>query len=135
ARQEDVLLAFAAGVMLAASFFSLLQPAVAHAEALYPSRFAPPAVVAVGLLLGAGIIAAANELIPHSHVVQGVQGPASAMSKMWLFVAAITIHNFPEGLVIGVGFGGGSIENGTALAMGMGLQNLPEGLAVAVALR
>lgn len=135
ARQEDLLLGFAAGVMLAASFFSLLQPAVDNAEALYGSRFVPAAVVALGTLLGAAVIAAANEFIPHVHVVQGEQGPASGMSKIWLFVAAITIHNFPEGLVIGVGFGGGSIENGTALALGMGLQNLPEGLAVAVALR
>jgi zinc transporter, ZIP family len=136
ARQEDLLLGFAAGVMLAASFFSLLLPAIDSASALFGPRFAPAAVAALGVLLGAGLTAAADELVPHRHFVQGDQGPATAaMSKVWLFVAAITIHNFPEGLAIGVGFGGASVENGTSLGAGIGLQNLPEGLAVAVALR
>jgi ZIP family zinc transporter len=80
-------------------------------------------------------VAAANELVPHQHFVQGKQGPqARDASKVRLFVVAITIHNFPEGIAVGVGFGGGDLANGTALAVGIGLQNAPEGLAVAMAL-
>ncbi len=58
-----------------------------------------------------------------------------ALAKIWLFVIAITIHNFPEGMAVGIGFGGGNMANGMSLATGIGLQNAPEGLAVAVALR
>jgi ZIP family zinc transporter len=134
-RSQDALLGFAAGVMLAASFFSLILPAIAAAAATSGGRVLPAAIAALGVLLGAAGVAAANELIPHRHFVQGREGPpASGLGKVWLFVAAITIHNFPEGLAVGVGFGAGDIANGTALAIGIGLQNAPEGLAVAVAL-
>lgn len=135
-RQEDSLLGFAAGVMLAASFFSLLLPAIDTASALYGSRFAPAGLAAAGVLLGAGAMASADLLVPHRHFVQGDQGPVTArMNKVVLFVGAITIHNFPEGLAMGVGFGSGAIEKAAALSAGIGLQNMPEGLAVALALR
>jgi ZIP family zinc transporter len=134
-RYQDVLLGFAAGVMLAASFFSLIVPAIEAAGALYGGRFVPGAIASVGLLIGVATVAAANELIPHQHFVQGRQGPeAKALSKVWLFIAAITIHNFPEGIAVGVGFGADDLPKATALAVGIGLQNAPEGLAVAVAL-
>ncbi len=136
AQREDTLLGFAAGVMLAASFFSLLLPAIETAGALYPWRLAPASIAALGLLLGAGAMVAANALIPHRHFVQGDQGPVDTkMNKVLLFVAAITIHNFPEGLAMGVGFGSGALDKAAALAAGIGIQNLPEGLAVALALR
>lgn len=136
ARREDALLGFAAGVMLAASFFSLLLPAIETASALFASRFVPASIAAVGLLLGAGAMAGANALIPHRHFVQGNQGPVNAkMNRVTLFVAAITIHNLPEGLAVGVGFGSGYVDKAAALAAGIGIQNLPEGLAVALALR
>ncbi|MFA7602590.1 MAG: ZIP family metal transporter [Novosphingobium sp.] len=136
ARQEDSLLGFAAGVMLAASFFSLLLPAIESASSLFAWRFAPGSIAALGLLMGAGAMVGANALIPHRHFVQGDQGPVSAkMDKILLFVAAITIHNFPEGLAMGVGFGSGAIDKAAALSVGIGIQNLPEGLAVALALR
>lgn len=136
ARREDALLGFAAGVMLAASFFSLLLPAIESASSLFESRFAPASIAALGLLLGAGAMAGANALIPHRHFVQGDQGPVNAkMNRVTLFVAAITIHNLPEGLAMGVGFGSGFIEKAVALSAGIGIQNLPEGLAVALALR
>ncbi len=81
-------------------------------------------------------VAALNEVLPHEHFVPGHEGAdAVALAKIWLFVIAITIHNFPEGLAVGVGFGGGDVANGMSLATGIGLQNAPEGLAVAVALR
>jgi ZIP family zinc transporter len=134
-RSQDVLLGFAAGVMLAASFFSLIVPAIEAAGALYVSRLVPGVVASVGLLIGVATIAAANELIPHQHFVQGRQGPeARAISKVWLFIAAITIHNLPEGIAVGVGFGADDLSRATSLAVGIGLQNAPEGLAVAVAL-
>lgn len=134
-RAEDTVLGFAAGVMLAASFFSLIIPAVESAEEMHGGRLVPAAIASAGVLIGVVAIAAANELIPHQHFVQGKQGPqGAAISKVWLFVAAITIHNFPEGMAVGVAFGGGDVSNGITLAIGIGLQNAPEGLAVALAL-
>lgn len=136
-RAHDTFLGFAAGVMLAASFFSLIVPALEVSEELTGVKSLSAAIVVAGILLGVGAIAIINELIPHTHFVQGRQGPRSrsrSLEKIWLFVFAITIHNFPEGLAVGVSFGGGDIGNGISIATGIGLQNAPEGLAVAVAL-
>jgi ZIP family zinc transporter len=134
-RTQDVLLGFAAGVMLAASFFSLIIPAIESTEASYGGTLIPALIAAAGVLIGVAAIAAANEVIPHRHFVQGEEGPHLASArKVWLFVAAITIHNFPEGGAVGVGYAGADFANATALAVGIGLQNAPEGLAVAVAL-
>ncbi len=134
-RASDGLLGFAAGVMLSASFFSLLIPAIDRAELLYGGATVPALIAAAGLVLGAGGVALANELVPHEHFTKGREGPeAAALKGIWLFVIAITIHNLPEGLAVGVGFAGGDFTNGTSLAVGIGLQNAPEGLAVAVAL-
>jgi zinc transporter, ZIP family len=134
-RAQDALLGFAAGVMLAASFFSLLLPSLEAARGLYGEGMAPGLIAVAGVLVGAGAIALANETVPHQHFVLGRQGPVSdSLRRIWLFVLAITLHNFPEGLAVGVGFGGGDVAGGTSLAIGIGLQNAPEGLAVAVAL-
>ncbi|WP_159588862.1 ZIP family metal transporter [Chelativorans xinjiangense] len=134
-RLNDVLLGFAAGVMLSASFFSLLLPGMETAGKIYGGNMLPAAVAAAGVALGAAAMAAINEFVPHEHFFQGRQGPqARALARIWLFVIAITIHNAPEGLAVGVGFGGGDTAGGTTLAIGIGLQNLPEGLAVALAL-
>jgi ZIP family zinc transporter len=134
-KAQDTLLGFAAGVMLAASFFSLIFPAIGIAEDLYGNVYAAAGIAVAGFVLGVGVIALANEWIPHRHFVQGSQGPAGVPTRqVWLFVAAITIHNFPEGIAVGVGFAGGDTTSATTLAIGIGLQNAPEGLAVAVAL-
>ena len=134
-RAQDILLGFAAGVMLAACFFSLIIPAIEYATVRFDGRWIPAFIAVAGVALGAGAMAAADALVPHWHPVQGRQGPNSPLlSKVWLFVAAITIHNFPEGLAVGVGYAGGDTAAGTSLAVGIGLQNIPEGLAVAVAL-
>ena len=136
ARQtRDMALGFAAGVMLAASFFSLIIPALDAAAPDYATKAAPAAIVCIGILLGMGAVAWLNDRLPHEHFRTGREGPeALALRRVWLFIIAITIHNFPEGLAVGVGFGAHGLAGGLPLAIGIGLQNAPEGLAVAVAL-
>ncbi|WP_296765342.1 ZIP family metal transporter [Sediminimonas sp.] len=132
---RDMSLGFAAGVMLSASFFSLIIPALDAAGLQYQSAAAPAAIVCVAILLGMGAVALMNEKLPHEHFKLGREGPeAVALRRVWLFIIAITIHNFPEGLAVGVGFGAHGLSGGMPLAIGIGLQNVPEGLAVAVAL-
>ena len=134
-RSRDALLGFAAGVMLAASFFSLIVPSLEISERTYGPGAIPAAIAIGGILLGAGAVALLNKYLPHEHFFQGREGPRSpSLRRVWLFIIAITIHNFPEGLAVGVGFGSGNIPQGLSLAIGIGLQNAPEGLAVAVAL-
>lgn len=132
---RDLSLGFAAGVMLSASFFSLIIPALDAAGSQYTSGAAPAAIVCIAILLGMGGVALLNEYLPHEHFRTGREGPeAASLRRVWLFIIAITIHNFPEGLAVGVGFGSGGLEGGLPLAIGIGLQNAPEGLAVAVSL-
>ncbi|WP_017429723.1 ZIP family metal transporter [Vreelandella jeotgali] len=132
---RDLALGFAAGVMLAASFFSLIIPALDAAGEHYANGAVPAAIVCLAILFGMGAIAFLNERLPHEHFTQGREGPAVAsLRRVWLFVFAISIHNLPEGLAVGVGFGANGMEGGMPLALGIGLQNMPEGLAVAVAL-
>lgn len=129
----NTLLGFAAGVMLAATAFSLIVPGVAYGERIYGAAHWAVLVMAGGILFGALCLDRLDRWIPHDHFVKGHEGPSSSLRKTWLFVLAITLHNFPEGLAVGVGFGGGTdeaIAQGTTLAMGIGLQNIPEGLAV-----
>ena len=133
---SDTLLGFAAGVMISASFFSLILPGIAFAEERSGSVWIAAAIAVGGVLLGAFVVWAMNAYLPHEHFIVGPEGAdPGALSRIWLFVIAITIHNFPEGMAVGVGFGGGNVANGLSLATGIGLQNAPEGLAVAVALR
>jgi zinc transporter, ZIP family len=134
-RTEDVLLSSAAGVMLAATFFSLLLPGIGYGEELYANRSIAVIAVIGGLLAGASALYFIHRHVPHEHFFAGREGPdTAALSRIWLFVIAITLHNFPEGMAVGVGFAGGDIGNGVALATGIGLQNIPEGLAVAASL-
>lgn len=134
-RLRNGMLAFGAGVMLAASFFSLILPG--FQAALSSTGVAETAVliVAAGIGLGALFLFLSHELVPHRHFAAGPAGAsAEKLKRIWLFVAAITLHNFPEGLAVGVGFGEGDLARGGALALGIGLQNMPEGLVVALAL-
>lgn len=132
---RDMSLGFAAGVMLAASFFSLIIPALDAAAERQGDGALPALIVCAGILIGMAAVAAMNEALPHEHFRTGREGPeAASLRRVWLFVIAITIHNFPEGLAVGVGFGAHGLEGGLPLALGIGLQNAPEGLAVAVAL-
>lgn len=132
---EDALLSCAAGIMLAASFFSLILPGIAYAEALGYSRVPAVSTVIAGILAGAALIWLIHRYTPHEHFVQGREGPSTErLKQIWLFVITITLHNLPEGMAVGVGFAGGQVDNGVTLATGIGLQNIPEGLAVATAL-
>jgi len=124
-RLLDVMLGFSAGIMLAATSFSLIIPAIA---------LNGPLVAAVGIVVGAFVLHLIDRFIPHLHPTMGAEGPPSKLSKVWLFVIAITIHNFPEGLAVGVSFGSGNVADGFVVAMAIGLQNMPEGLAVALPL-
>lgn len=134
-RIEDGLLSAAAGVMLAATFFSLLLPALERADSLTTSKFAAVSLVSAGLLMGAAGLFYIHKLVPHEHFLMGKEGPdTQRLQRIWLFVIAITLHNFPEGMAVGVGFAGGDKGNGTSLAIGIGLQNIPEGFAVAISL-
>jgi ZIP family zinc transporter len=135
-RLQDTLLGFAAGVMLAASFFSLILPSLETGGELYGADSIWPALVTcTAVILGVLTVAGLNEALPHEHFAGGREGPqALEVKRIWLFIIAITIHNLPEGLAVGVGFGAGDIQGGMSLAIGIGLQNVPEGLAVAVSL-
>lgn len=132
---NDTLLGFAAGVMLAASFFSLILPGLEYAGQIYGGDLVPALIAVIGVVAGVAFVAALDAFTPHEHFAIGRQGPeVEAIARIWLFVLAITIHNLPEGLAVGVEFGGGDFTAGMTLATGIGLQNAPEGLAVAVAL-
>ena len=132
---EDGLLSFAAGVMLAASFFSLIQPAIDYGNARYGSEELAVLIVALSIIAGAVGLFTLHRYLPHEHFLSGQEGPdVETLSRIWLFVFAITLHNFPEGMAVGVGFAEGDVKNGVSLASGIGLQNIPEGFAVAISL-
>jgi len=141
-RLLDAALGFAAGVMLAASFWSLLAPSIALSAELGLIEWVPPLV---GFLAGAGAMRLADFILPHLHVfarLAAAEGLKVNWERSALLVLAITLHNIPEGLAVGVAFGaaaqGGDLTTlgaAIALAIGIGLQNLPEGTAVAVPLR
>ena len=134
-RLQDVMLGFAAGVMLAASAFSLIVPGLEAAAETYGGELLAALTVGCGILLGALVLWLVDEYVPHEHFFLGREGMSTSLRRIWLFVIAITLHNFPEGLAVGVGYGTGDPGGANALAIGIGLQNLPEGLAVALALR
>ncbi|HET7087592.1 MAG TPA: ZIP family metal transporter [Anaerolineae bacterium] len=138
----DWMLGFAAGVMIAASYFSLLAPAIAAAEGgPLPAWF--PA--ATGFLAGAIVLRLIDRILPHLHPglrIDQAEGVKTTWQRSVLLVLAITLHNFPEGLAIGVAFGAAAagmpsatVASAIALAIGIGIQNFPEGTAVAMPLR
>lgn len=126
------LLGAAAGVMLAATAFSLLVPGIEFGNAIWPAKGIY--VVSLGMLIGAAFLHYADKQLPHIHFDSISDTQLNSLKKIWLFVIAITIHNFPEGMSVGVSFGSGEMKNGLAIAIAIALQNVPEGLAVALPL-
>jgi ZIP family zinc transporter len=117
-------LGFAAGVMLTASYTSLILPGIDYGGII---------PVLIGIVLGALVLHLGDRWIPHLHPDRGPEGlPAQRIRAVWLFIIAITLHNAPEGLAVGVGFGSGDLPNALKLMLAIGIQNIPEGLAVAV---
>lgn len=135
-RTQDVMLGFAAGMMLAASSFSLILPGLAAAREVTGSGPFAAATVVIGLGLGVLLMLGLDKFTPHEHETVGRQGPQSErINRVWLFVLAITLHNLPEGMAIGVGFANGDLNVGIPLASAIAIQDIPEGLAIALALR
>ena len=139
-RTQDTLLGFGAGVMLAACVFSLILPGmeVVHQHALLGGgKAAAAAVIGLAILVGAVSMMGVDRLLPHEHFIKGREGKdaesARNLQRAWLFVFAIALHNFPEGLAIGVGYASNGLA-GNTLATGIAIQDIPEGLVVAVAL-
>ena len=134
-RVEDAMLGFAAGMMLAASAFSLLLPGLDAARELSGSGSLAAAIVVFGMLLGVLLMLGLDEFTPHEHDKTGPCGPGyDHCSRVWLFVFAIALHNLPEGMAIGVSFSQGDMSVGLPLTSAIALQDIPEGLAVALAL-
>jgi len=125
---QSSLLGFSAGIMLAASVFSLLLPGHQTAVAQGYSDMSAAVLVAIAMMVGAALLLAMDRALPHTHA----PGSKRSASAVWLFVFAIAVHNIPEGLAIGVA--AGTPGSGNAVATGISLQNVPEGLIVAIAL-
>ena len=149
-RALDGALGFAAGVMLAASFTSLIVPGIEATSVLVPGTpvgpWTKPLPVLGGIVLGALFLERADALVPHAHFLLTGRRRADAaepsedlpllderVASVVLFILAITLHNMPEGLAVGVGFGSGEVGSAIALMLAIGIQNVPEGLAVSIA--
>jgi len=138
----DGMLGFAAGVMIAASYWSLLAPSIEISESLGVPSFMPPAI---GFLSGGVVLWAIDRTLPHLHLNmpnETAEGVKTTWHRSILLVLAITMHNIPEGMAVGVAFGaaaagipGASLPAAIALAIGIGIQNFPEGLAISAPLR
>jgi zinc transporter, ZIP family len=139
----DTMLGLSGGIMLAASIFSLLVPSIEMSEKIYPGMSWMPATV--GFALGALFVFGLDKVLPHLHInfkTNEAEGVKSSWHRTTLLIMAITLHNIPEGLAVGVVFGAAlegtndaSIAGAIALAIGIGIQDVPEGFAVSMPLR
>ena len=124
---SDIILSFAAGVMLAAAVIGLIIPSVE-----YGGKFGL-IITVVGIFTGAAFLTVIDKLVPHLHKLAGLESEEhkdSSINKVLLFVIAIAIHNFPEGIAVGVGFSSGNTAEAILIAGGIALQNIPEGMVV-----
>ena len=129
-RAGDIILSFAAGVMLAAAVLGLVIPSVEYGGGGAKGLL----IAVVGIFLGALTVNAFDKLVPHLHKLTGIDPEngkkGGKADKVLLFVLAIAIHNLPEGIAAGVGFGTGNVADGILIAVGIALQNIPEGIAI-----
>ncbi len=140
-RTQDTLYGFGAGVMLAACLFSLILPgleAANNSAALGSNPWTGAGIIALAMALGAVTMLLTERLLPHEHFIKGREGIAAdaarKLQRTWLFVFAISLHNLPEGLAIGVSMVGNDGLGAGALATGIAIQDVPEGLVIALAL-
>lgn len=138
-QMQKILTGFAAGVMVAASFWSLLQPALENSREMGKLSFLP---AAVGFLIGVGFLLLLDVITPHIHLNNEDEGPKSGMKRTTKLILAVTLHNIPEGMAVGVVYAGfvsgntGITSAGAlALALGIAIQNFPEGAIVSMPLR
>ena len=136
---QRILIGFAAGVMVAASFWSLLQPALESSERMGKLSFIP---AAVGFLIGIGFLLVLDVITPHMHMNQEGEGPKSSLKRTTKLILAVTLHNIPEGMAVGVVYANLiagntliSMAGALALAIGIAIQNFPEGAIVSMPLR
>lgn len=135
-KSEDSMLGFAAGMMLAASSFSLILPGIAAGEQITGNGLLGALSVTLGLALGVMLMLGLDHFTPHTHESCGDCGPgAERLNRVWLFVLAITLHNLPEGMAMGVSFAQNDLSVGLPLSTAIAIQDIPEGLAVVMALR
>ena len=125
-RFNDAILGFAAGIMLSAAILGLIVPSIEEGNIW---------ITAIGILTGAVFLNVADKVTPHLHHITGVDqethgASQNSLNKIMLFVMAIAIHNLPEGIAAGVGFGGENIANAVTVALGIALQNIPEGMVI-----
>lgn len=137
ARCHDAALGLGGGIMLAATSFSLVLPALAASRGNGFNAFAASLIVGGGILLGMLVVMLLGHLVQSERVLQegAVSARPTATARAWLFVTAVAIHNLPEGVAIGVGYGGVDLAKAHTLATGIAIQDIPEGLVVALALR
>jgi ZIP family zinc transporter len=138
-RLQRILTGFAAGVMVAASFWSLLEPSLESSESMGRLSFVP---AAVGFLIGIGFLLVLDMVTPHMHMNKEGEGPRSGLKRTTKLILAVTLHNIPEGMAVGVVYAniiaGGSListAGALALAIGIAVQNFPEGAIVSMPLR
>ena len=138
-RLQRILTGFAAGVMVAASFWSLLEPSLESSESMGRLSFVP---AAVGFLIGIGFLLVLDMVTPHMHMNKEGEGPRSGLKRTTKLILAVTLHNIPEGMAVGVVYSniiaGGSListAGALALAIGIAVQNFPEGAIVSMPLR
>lgn len=136
---QKILTGFAAGVMVAASFWSLLQPALESSEHMGTLSFLP---AAIGFLIGVGFLLLLDEVTPHMHFNNQDEGPRTGLKRTTKLILAVTLHNIPEGMAVGVVYAGLRAGNAgitgagaLALALGIAIQNFPEGAIVSMPLR
>lgn len=134
-RLEGLMLGFAAGVMLAASAFSLIVPSIDAGAMLFGGKTPAALLAAAALAVGAVVMVGIDRTLPHEHRHLGPHGLKAQWARVWLLVLAIIIHNFPEGMAIGVAFSGSEPADGIPIATAIAIQDMPEGLVVALALR
>ena len=129
---SDIVLSFAAGVMLAAAVFGLIEPSFHYGQNSYGVGWAL-AITIVGIFIGAVCLNLTDKLVPHLHNMLGAEGEThnnANLNKVLLFVMAIAIHNLPEGIAAGVGFGSENVSQALIIAGGIALQNIPEGMVI-----